>query len=110
MPKSKTSKEKDSEPIFEVGSGNIFIDLGFPEEQAVNMLARAELMGQIREIIQQSGWTQMEAAKILHVKQPRIAEIMGMKTQHYSIDLLMKLLNRLGKRVSFTVESKDEVA
>ena len=110
MRKSKTSRVKKTGPAFEVGSGNIFVDLGFPEEQAVNMLARAELMGEIREIIRANGWTQEQAAKVLKVKQPRVAEIMGMKTQHYSIDLLMKLLNRLGKQVSFTIESKGDVA
>ena len=110
MHRSRTSKNKESDPMFEVGSGNIFVDLGFPEEQAVNMLARSELMGEIREIIRVNGWTQEQAAKVLKVKQPRVAEIMGMKTQHYSVDLLMKLLNRLGKQVVLTVEDKSEVA
>jgi predicted XRE-type DNA-binding protein len=111
MRKSKTSdKTSKDEPSYEVGSGNIFVDLGFPEEQAVNMLARANLMGAIRQIIRDTGWTQEQAAKVLKVKQPRVAEIMGMKTQHYSIDLLMKMLNRLGKHVALTVESKSEVA
>lgn len=96
--------------MFEVGSGNVFVDLDFPEEQAVNMLARAELMGEIREIIRVNGWTQEQAAQVLRVKQPRVAEIMGMKTQHYSVDLLMKLLNRLGKQVVLTVADKSEVA
>lgn len=110
MHRSRTSQNKESELMFEVGSGNIFVDLGFPEEQAVNMFARAELMGEIREIIRVSGWTQEQAAKVLKVKQPRVAEIMGMKTQHYSVDLLMKLLNRLGKQVVLTVADKSEVA
>ncbi len=74
------------------------------------MQARANLMGTIRQIIREAGWTQEQASKVLKVKQPRVAEIMAMKMQHYSIDLLMKMLNRLGKRVSFTVESKSEVA
>ena len=110
MRKSKTSENKQAEPVYEVGSGNIFVDLGFPEEEAVNMLVRANLMGTIRQIIRGNGWTQEQAAKILKVKQPRVAEIMSMKTQHYSIDLLMKLLDRLGRRVSVTVENKSEVA
>jgi predicted XRE-type DNA-binding protein len=110
MPKSKSSKDKKPKPVYEVGSGNIFVDLGFPEGQAVNMLARANLMGTIRQIIRENGWTQEQAAKVLKVKQPRVAEIMSMKTQHYSIDLLMKMLDRLGRRVSFTVEDKSDVA
>lgn len=107
MLKSKASK---SEPAFEVSTGNIFIDLGFPEEQAVNMLARAELMGAIRQIIRRNEWTQQQAAVVLKVRQPRVAEIMAMKTQHYSVDLLMKFLNRLGKRISFTIEDDSNVA
>lgn len=97
-------------PLVERGSGNIFVDLGFPEEEAVNMLARAELMGIIREVIQDNEWTQAEAAIVLKVRQPRVAEIMAMKTQHYSVDLLMKFLNRLGKRITFTIEDDSSAA
>jgi predicted XRE-type DNA-binding protein len=103
MLKSKTSKNKETKPSYEVGSGNIFVDLGFPKEQAVNMLARANLMGVIRLAIQENGWTQSHAARVLNISQPRVAEIMGMKTQHYSVDLLLKLLDRLGRKVTFVV-------
>ena len=72
MPKLKKLDNKQPEPRNEVGSGNIFVDLGFPEEEAVNMLARANLMGTIRETIRENGWTQAEAAKVLKVKQPRV--------------------------------------
>lgn len=102
--------EKSDKPVMEKSSGNIFVDLGFPEEQAVNMLARAELMGIIRQIIRDNSWTQAEAAVLLKVQQPRIAEIMAMKTQHYSVDLLMKFLNRLGKRISFSIEDDSSAA
>lgn len=68
------------------------------------MLARAELMGIIRQTIRDNQWTQHEAAEILKVKQPRIAEIMVMKTQHYNVEQLMTLLIRLGKRISFCIE------
>jgi predicted XRE-type DNA-binding protein len=103
MPKSKTSERKKSKPNYEAGSDNIFVDLGFHKEQAIKMLARANLMGVIRSIIQENHWTQSYAAKVLKISQPRVAEIMGMKTQHYSVDLLLKLLNRLDKQVLFTV-------
>lgn len=94
----------------EYGSGNIFKDLGFSDEESVSLLARAELMIQIREIIRAKGWTQRHAAKELGVAQPRIAEIMKLRTDHWSIDQLLKYLDRLGKRVSFVVESKNNVA
>jgi hypothetical protein len=35
---------------------------------------------------------------------------MGMKTQLFSSDLLMKLLSRMGKTVSVTIKNKRQVA
>lgn len=109
MPKSKQSEQK-SEPIFEVGSGNIFKDLGFPDDEAVNMFARGQLALEIRDIIEKNGWSQRQAAKEMDVPQPRIAEIMKMKIDHYSVDMLLKYLDKLGRKVSFLVERKNDVA
>jgi predicted XRE-type DNA-binding protein len=43
-------------------------------------------------------------------KQPRIAEIMSMKTECFSVDLLLKYLACLGKRVEITVTDVSQVA
>ncbi len=113
MRKSQALEKKKTKPVYETGSGNIFIDLGFPKDEAVTMLARAELMGEIREIIRTNGWTQQQAAKVLKIAQPRVAEIMKMKADHYSIDMLMKLLCRLDRTVSLSIStdsSKNKVA
>jgi len=76
-------------------------------EEAMTRKARVNLMAEIGRIIRQRGWTQAEAARVLRVRQPRVAEIMGLKAQHYSTDLLMKFLYRLGRTVSLVVEAKD---
>ena len=110
MPKLPLSGRKKAKPLYETSCGNIFIDLGFPEDEAVSMLARADLMGEIREIIRANHWTQEKAAKILRISQPRIAEIMKLKADHYSIDLLMKLLYRLGRKVSLSITVVEQVA
>jgi predicted XRE-type DNA-binding protein len=94
----------------EHGSGNVFKDLGYADVEAANLLARAQLMLRIRDIIQQHGWSQRQAAKILHVGQPRIAEIMSFNTKYFSVDLLLKYLARLGQRVSFTFLDEDDPA
>lgn len=99
-------KLRQTVPDVEYGSGNIFKDLGFGNEEAVSLLARAELMIQLREIIRAQGWTQRQAAKELGVVQPRIAEIMKLRTDHWSIDQILKYLDKLGKRVSFVIEPK----
>ncbi len=98
--------EPSNEPMFEEGSGNVFIDLGFPEDEAVNMVARLELMLQIEKIIKARGWTQEEAARVLGIRQPRVSELMTRCMEKFTVDMLMKLLDRLGKKVSLTVEDK----
>lgn len=85
----------------EPSSGNVFKDIGFDDAEAANLLARAELMLKIRDIIDENGWSQREAARILAVSQPRIAEIMSFNTKYFSVDLLLKYLARLGTQVTF---------
>jgi predicted XRE-type DNA-binding protein len=93
----------------EHGSGNIFKDLGYSDAEAANLLARAELMLKVRDIIQENGWSQREAAKVLGVSQPRVAEIMSFNTKYFSVDLLLKYLARLGMTVTFKFQ-KSKVA
>ena len=101
MPRcSKAEKTNDKKPWVE-SCGNVFKDIGFDDEEAANLLARTDLMLQIRSIIEERNLTQVEAAKILKVRQPRIAEIVAMKIQLYSVDTLLKYLSRLGTEVSF---------
>ncbi len=98
---SKNEKDKQNRPWIE-SSDNIFKDLGFSDEEAANLLARTDLMLQIKTIIKERHLTQVEAAKILKVRQPRVAEIMAMKIQDYSVYTLLKYLARLGKKVNMS--------
>jgi predicted XRE-type DNA-binding protein len=111
MPRSKT-KKVDSEHDFQIikSSGNVFRDLGFPEYEAVNLLARSRLMIQIKNIIEERGLTQTAAAKVLGVRQPRISALFTGKIDDFTVDMLMRWLDRLGKEVVLTVKDKSEVA
>jgi predicted XRE-type DNA-binding protein len=100
----------DTEMAFEVGSGNIFQDLGFPDDEAENLHIRGLLAIEIGKIIKENGWTQRQAAKEMGIGQPRVAEVMKMRLDHYSVDLLLKYLDKLGRRVLLVVEKKAEVA
>jgi predicted XRE-type DNA-binding protein len=109
MLKSKRYK-KVKRAVIKVGSDNIFKELGFADDEAVNMFARGQLALEIRAIIEKQGWSQRQAASEIGVAQPRIAEIMKMKIEHYSVDQLIKYLDKLGWRVSFRLERKHHVA
>lgn len=94
----------------ERGSGNVFKDIGFPDDEAESLLVRAQLMSAIHDHIKSRGLSQRQMAKVMGVQQPRIAEIMSMKFQLFSSDLLVKLLSRLGKKVSVVIEDGPRVA
>ncbi len=110
MPRSRKVASTKTEIRFEASSGNIFKDLGFSDEEAVNLQLRGLLAIEISNIIEERGWSQRQAAQELGVSQPRIAEIMKSKIDHYSIDLLVRYLDKLGQRVSIVIEPKNEVA
>jgi predicted XRE-type DNA-binding protein len=90
-------------------SGNVFLDLGFNEESA-NLLLRADLMIAIVEIFDAQNWSNAEAAKALSVRESRISELRHGGVGKFSVDLLLKYLARLGKKVSVTVKDVGQVA
>ena len=109
MPKCNKSEKTRQQFDAMKGSGNVFKDIGYSDAEAANLLARAELMLKLRDIIKKNGWSQREAAKQLGIGQPRIAEMMSFNTKYFSVDLLLKYLARLGTKVTFRFE-KSKVA
>src|SRR4051812_23906327 len=91
---------RTEEPI-ETSCGNVFADLGLknPEE----LLAKAELMQRISEIIAERKLTQARAAKLLGVDQPKVSALLRGKLDGFSLDRLFRFLNALGRDVEITV-------
>ena len=56
------------------GGANVFEDLGFAPEDALNLKIRADLMLNIKRFIQAQGWTQKQAALFFGETQPRISD------------------------------------
>ena len=79
----------------EKGSGNIFKDLGFSDEVAEKELLKAQLGTEIFRILKERKLTQAEAAKLLGVKPAEISCLQAAKLSDYSLERLMRLLNRL---------------
>lgn len=87
----------------EQGSGNVFLDLGFPPHEAAVLLLRCEIAEALRKWIDREGLTQAQAAKRLGVVQPRISEIARNKVDKLSLDYLVGLCAKAG--LSVTVKS-----
>lgn len=82
------------------GSGNVFLDLGFPPHQAAVMLLCCELAEALRKWIACQGLTQAQAATRLGVVQPRISEIARNKVDKLSLDYLVGLCAKAGLSIA----------
>ena len=82
----------------EQGRGNIFADLGFGDEEAKEELLKAQLGAEIFRILKHRKLTQTEAARILAVKQSEISRLKSGKFSCYSVERLMRFLERLNAR------------
>lgn len=80
-------------------SGTVFVDLGFSPEEAALMTMRAQLMTDLRGLLSDRGWTQTQAAAALGVSQSRISDLVRGKWQQFSLDMLVTLAVRAGRRV-----------
>lgn len=73
-------------------------------EQAANLRARAGLMRQITEVIEENGWTQMEAGAQCGVTQPRINDLLRGRISRFSLDALVNMAAALGCPVRIELE------
>lgn len=85
----------------EQGSGNVFADLGLPNPGLA--LAKAELVQRIRDLIAERRLTQVEAAKLLGLDQPKVSALVRGRVAGYSIDRLFRFLIALGQRVEINI-------
>lgn len=78
------------------GCGNVFVDLGFDEAEAQVMALRVELMARLRDWLATEQLTQAEAARRLHVTQPRVSALVKGAWKDFSVDMLLTLAARAG--------------
>jgi predicted XRE-type DNA-binding protein len=88
----------EAETIIE-SSGNVFADLGFSPEESTLLGMRSQLMGELRLVIRDRGWTQAKAAEVLGVSQSRVSDLMRGKWDKFSLDTLITLTIRAGRHV-----------
>ena len=88
----------------ERSSGNVFADLGLAN--AEDRLAKSELARKVSEIIVARRLTQVEAAELLGIDQPKISALVRGRLQGFSLERLMRFLNVLGRDVEIVVKPK----
>jgi predicted XRE-type DNA-binding protein len=96
-------------------NANVFEELGFPQGEADRLLRatdaevdesiriKCQLMDEIARWIEAASVTQTAAARVLRVTRPRVSDVVNHKVQKFTIDALVLMLSRIGKRVQLAV-------
>jgi predicted XRE-type DNA-binding protein len=82
---------------------NIFADLEIEPVEAESLYVRSKLMYAILRIMREGNLKQREAAKLFGVSQPRISDVKRGKMDAFTIDSLVTMLARAGRRVKVDV-------
>jgi predicted XRE-type DNA-binding protein len=88
-------------------NGNVFADLGLPNPE--EMLAKAELAIKIAEILRQRRLTQVQAAEMLGVDQPKVSALVRGRLSGFSIERLLRFLLLLGADVSIMIKPHQRI-
>jgi len=94
-------EEEVNEPTVTYGGDNIFADLGF--EDADEMLAKAKLAVAIKDVIKARKLTQVQAAELMGIDQPRVSKLVSGRINEFATDRLMQYLLHLGSDVEIVV-------
>jgi predicted XRE-type DNA-binding protein len=112
-----SSKRNDDTRIEHItpADGNVFADLGFPADEAKQLLKAADariahsrklkkaLAHEIAAWIDAQHLTQAAASKILAVSRPRVSDLVNAKLSRFSLDTLVSMLYRVGKAVEMEI-------
>ena len=93
-------KARETRAVY-AGSRNVYADLGY--ENAGEMMVKAQLVSKIAEIIEERGLTQVEAAKVLGLTQPKISAMLRGQFRGFSERKLIDCLTALGRDVDIVI-------
>ena len=85
----------------EMGSGNVFADLGLPDAEKLKI--KSGLVIEITKAVRKLGLTQDEAARRMGITQPKVSGMLRGDFSNLSERKLMDCLNRLGYDIEIKV-------
>ena len=88
------------------GTDNVLADLGFLD--AEELTAKTILAKKINDIVESRGLTQLDAAELLGMPQPKVSAIRNYKLRGISLERLMRALTALGQHVEIVVSPSDK--
>lgn len=100
----KNKANVDCPEAIEMGSGNVFADLGLPDPQERQL--RVQLAVRLNELLKAGGLTQAAAAKQLGLAQPHLSELKNYKLTRFSSERLLHLITQLDRDVEIFIRPR----
>lgn len=89
-------------PAHEMGSGNVFADLGLPD--AGEHYVKAQMVAEIFKIIEDRKLTQTKAGKMMGIDQPSVSRMLHGHFREYSVERLMQFLTVFDRDVEIVIK------
>jgi len=88
----------------QISTKSAYADLGYKNYE--EMETKADLLIEINKEIRKKKLTQIRAAKILGISQPKLSELLRGRFRGYSVERLIHFLTILGKDVNIVITNK----
>lgn len=88
----------------EMGSGNVFADLGLPDADERHL--RVQLATRLNDLLAAEGLTQTAAAKRLGIAQPHVSELKNYKLTRFSSERLLHYITLMNRDVEIFIRPR----
>jgi len=88
----------------EMGSGNVFADLGLPDPDDRRL--RVQLAIRLNDLLEVEGMTQAAAAKRLGISQPHVSELKNYKLGRFSSERLLHFITLMDRDVDIFIRPR----
>jgi predicted XRE-type DNA-binding protein len=104
MKKTMANRNAERNEAVTRGTGNVFADLGFPD--AAERQAKLRLAFALNQVLEERKLSQVDAAKVLGIAQPKVSALTHYKLAGFSVERLMNLLTALDQDVEIVIRRK----
>ena len=94
---------KNAKPA-DVGSGNVFKDLGFADANERKL--KVQLALRLNELIKELAYTQAQIADVFGVAQPHVSDLVNYRLNRFSSERLLYLITLLDRDIEIVIRPK----
>lgn len=94
------------ESVERITTDNIFVDLGFPADEAAVLKRKTILIMELETIVKRHGLSPTQAANRFGVSKSVMKKFKANDLDYFTIDVLIQMLDHAGKEVHMVVRNK----